>query len=68
MSQETVEGTLTDEEKEIYLGWAGDIEQTRLDAMLRSPLVSIRFDEDMNNITFSAANAALVRYLQEGGR
>lgn len=65
VSSETVEGVLTEEEKEYYISmFPEDYEQTRLDALLRSPLVSIRFDNERNMIEFNGNDAAVVAHIK----
>ncbi len=66
VSNDTIENVLTEEEKEYYISmFPKDYEQTRLDANLRSPLVSIRFDEERNLIEFNGSAAAAVSFIQE---
>lgn len=65
-SPETVESSLTDEERDKYLELSGDIEQSRLDALLRQPLVIITVDEDNNIISFSGNSAAVINNLTKG--
>lgn len=65
VSSETIEDVLTEEEKEYYISlFPKDYEQTRLDALLRSPLVSIRFDSERNLIEFNANDATVVAYVK----
>lgn len=65
VSSETIEDVLTEEEKEYYINmFPKDYEQTRLDAALRSPLASIRFDEERNLIEFNGSAASVVSYIQ----
>lgn len=65
VSSETIEDVLSDEEKEYYISmFPADYEQTRLDALLRSPLVSIRFDSERNLIEFNASDATVVAYIK----
>lgn len=65
VSNETIEDVLTEEEKEYYISlFPKDYEKTRLDANLRSPLASIRFDEERNFIQFNGSDAAIVSYIQ----
>ena len=64
VSNDTIEDVLT-EEKEYYLGMFPEgYEQTRIDALLRSPLASVRLDEERNFIEFNGNNAAIVSYIQ----
>lgn len=66
VSNDTIESVLTEQGKEYYL----DIvvpqvkEQTRIDALLRSPLVSIRLNEELNFIEFNGNHSAIVSYIQ----
>lgn len=65
VSSDTIEDILTEEEKEYYLDMLPTgYEQTRIDALLRSPLVSIRFDKDRNMVEFNGNNASVVSYIQ----
>ena len=64
-SEETVEGSLTDAEKEKYSEILGDIEQTRADAIMRGPLVVISVEEDSDMVRFSGNDAAIVKELKE---
>jgi len=65
VSNETIEGVFTEEEKEYYISmFPKDYDQTRLDANLRSPLASIRFDEERNLIQFNGSDAAIVSYIK----
>ena len=65
MSDDTIESVLTEQEKEYFLDTAAKgKEQTRIDAILRSPLVSIRLDEDNNTIEFNGNNAAIVSFIR----
>ena len=65
VSNDTIENVLTEEEKEYYISmFPKDYEQTRLDANLRSPLVSIRFDEERNLIEFNGSTASVVSFIQ----
>ena len=65
VSSDTIEDILTEEEKEYYLDMLPKgYEQTRIDARLRSPLVSIRFDKDRNMVEFNGNNASVVSYIQ----
>lgn len=65
VSEETIETSLTETEKEKYIEMMGDIEQSRKDAILRSPLVSITADEERNIIEFKGSAAATVKYIKE---
>ncbi len=65
VSNDTIENVLTEEEKEYYISmFPKDYEQTRLDANFRSPLVSIRFDEERNLIEFNGSAASVVSFIQ----
>ncbi len=65
VSDDTIEDVLTEEEKEYYINmFPKDYEQTRLDAALRSPLASIRFDEERNLIEFNGNDASIVSFIQ----
>jgi len=66
VSDETIESVLTEEEKEFYLDMVvpQGKEQTIIDALLRSPLVSIRVDEENNFIEFNGNDAAIVAYIK----
>lgn len=65
VSKETIETVLTEEEKEYYLSLIPkDYDQTRVDALLRSPLVSIRLDEERNFVALNGNYAAIVSYIQ----
>ncbi len=62
---DTIESVLTEQEKEYYLDIVPEgMEQSRIDALLRAPLVSIKFDEEHNLIEFNGNNAAIVSYIQ----
>ena len=65
VSSETIEGVLTEDEKEYYISlFPEDYEQTRLDALLRSPLVSIRFDKENNLVEFNGNDATVVSHVK----
>lgn len=65
VSSETVEDVLREEEEEYYISmFPKDYEPTRLDAALRSPLVSIRFDEERNLIEFNGNTASVVAFVK----
>ncbi len=65
VNSETVIDVLSEEEKEFYVSFLPEgSDQTRLDAALRTPLVSIRFDEERNFIEFNGNAAAMVRFVQ----
>ena len=65
VSSENIESAFTEEEKEYYISlFPKDYKQTRIDALLRSPLVIIRFDEELNVIVFNGNDAAIVSYIQ----
>ncbi len=65
VSNDTIENVLTEEEKGYYLGMIPkNFKQSTIDTLLRSPLVSIKFNEDLNVIEFNGKNAAVVSYIQ----
>ncbi len=65
VSNDTIESVLTEQEKEYYLNMLPEgYEQTRIDALLRSPLVSIRLNEELNFIEFNGNHSAIVSYIQ----
>ncbi|MBR2476983.1 MAG: hypothetical protein IKB50_02475 [Clostridia bacterium] len=65
VSEDTVESVLTEEGRAYYISmFPEDYEQTRLDANLRSPLVSIRFDEERNFVEFNGSVASVVSFVQ----
>lgn len=65
VSSDTFESVLTEQEKEYYLSMLPEgYEQTRIDALLRSPLVSIRLNEELNFIEFNGNYSAIVSYIQ----
>ena len=66
VSNDTIESVLTEQEKEYYLDMVVPRvkEQTRIDALLRSPLVSIRLNEELNFIEFNGNYLAIVSYIQ----
>jgi len=65
VSSDTLEDVLTEEEKEYYLGMVPkEYEQTRIDALLRAPLVSIRFDKDRNMVEFNGNVASVVAFVK----
>ena len=65
VSNDTIESVLTEQEKEYYLSMLPEgYEQTRIDALLRSPLVSIRLNEELNFIEFNGNHSAIVSYIQ----
>ena len=53
-----------DTEKEKYIEMVGNIEQSRKEGILRSPLVSI-IDEDKNFIEFKGSAADTVVYIKK---
>ncbi len=67
-TEEDVETSLTERAKEKYLEMAKDIEPSRLDALLRQPLVTITFHDEQNQITFNGRDAAVVRELNNQTR
>ena len=65
VSSDTIEDVLTEDEKEYYLSMLPkEYEQTRIDAVLRSPLASIRFDEESNLIEFNGSAASVVAFIK----
>lgn len=60
--EETLEKSLNKNEKKEFLK---RYESTRIDALLRGPLVIITVDEEKNVIRFSGNNAAVVRNLRK---
>ncbi len=67
VSSETVEDVLSKEEQEIYISFLPtDSDSSRKDAALRTPLVSIRFDEERNLVELNGNAAAVVKHVQEG--
>lgn len=74
VSEETVEETLTEEQREtlvdIYvkernLNINDAKDKSVIDAFLRAPLVSIVVDEELNKIEFKGSSAATVKYISE---
>ncbi len=65
VSNDTIESVLTEQEKEYYLNMIPEgKEQSRIDALLRSPLGSIRLNEERNFIEFNGNDAAIVSFIQ----
>ncbi len=65
VSSDTVENVLTKKEKEYFLSiLPKEYKQTRIDALLRSPLVSIKFDEEHNLIEFQGNTASVVAFVK----
>lgn len=65
VSDETIEDVLTEDEKAYYISlMPKNHDQSRIDAMLRSPLVSIRFDEQRNTVEFNGGHSAVVKYIK----
>ncbi len=66
VSSDTFESVLTEQEKEYFFNVMipEGKEHTRTDALLRTPLVSIRVDEDHNFIEFNGNATATVTYIQ----
>lgn len=64
-SAQTVEGSFTAAEKEKYLEYAKDVEPTRIDTLLRRPLVVIRIVEEEHMIEFSGVSAAVVKNIKQ---
>ncbi len=65
VSNDTIESVLTEQEKEYYLNMLPkNYKQTRIDALLRSPLVIIRLDEELNVIVFNGNDAAIASYIK----
>lgn len=65
VSKETIEGSMTEAEKEKYIELMGDIDQSRKDLILRSPVVTITVDEERNIIEFNGSGAVTVNYVKE---
>lgn len=66
VSSETIEDVLTEEEKGYYINmFPKDYEQTRLDARLRAPLVSIRFDKNRNMVEFNGNDGLVVANIKK---
>lgn len=65
VSEETIEGSMTEAEKEKYIELMGDIAQSRKDVILRSPVVTITVDEERNIIEFNGSGAVTVNYVKE---
>ena len=62
VSEKTMDSELSEEEKDFVGQMNPDVESTRLDAVLRQPLVTIQLDEDENRVMFSGSTAAAVEY------
>ncbi len=56
-SPETLEKTLTEAQINLLKEQYPDIEQTRMDAIMRQPLVEILFDEEENRVVISGSTA-----------
>lgn len=66
ISDDTLEDSFTEEELAYYLDrLPKDYEQTRLDALLRSPLVSICFDKDRNLVEWNGSTAAVAAFVEK---
>ena len=51
---------------EFYVSFLPDgSDQSRIDATVRTPLASIRFDEEQNYVEFSGNAAAMVKFVKE---
>ena len=65
VSKDALEDTLTDKEKEFYIAMFNKkSEQSRINALLRAPLVTIKFNESRNIAEFNGTNAAVVEYIR----
>lgn len=66
-SEETLEDSLSETEKQEYLNYfeGKNIDETRIDALLRQPLVIVTPDEDNNVIRFQGNDAAIVENLRK---
>lgn len=66
-SVETLEGSLTETEKQEYLKLFENknYDETRIDALLRTPLVIITLDEENNTIRFQGNEAAVAENLKK---
>ena len=64
-SEETMEESLTETEKNNYLELLEGVEETQADAMMRGPLVVISVDEDNDTVTFIGSSAAKVKNLKQ---
>lgn len=64
-SDETVESSLSESEKEEYRKHFEEQDETRIDAAMRSPLVIITVREDQNVIEFQGSAAAVVENLKK---
>lgn len=66
-SEEMLEGSLSETEKQEYLHYfeGKNIDETRIDALLRQPLVIVTPDEDNNVIRFQGNDAAIVENLRK---
>lgn len=64
-SEETIEGSLTDSEKETYSNMLAGMEQTRKDAIMRGPLVIISVEEENNMVRLLGSAAATVKNIKE---
>lgn len=66
VSHDTLEDGFTEEELAYYLEiLSKDYEQTRVDALLRSPLVSIRFDKDRNLVEWDGSTASVAAFVKK---
>lgn len=66
VSHDTLEDGFTEEELVYYLEMLSkDYEQTRVEALLRSPLVSIRFDKDRNLVEWDGSTASVAAFVKK---
>ena len=63
-SEETMEASLSEEEKRYFKDLMKDYDELRVEALLRSPLVTVRVDEDLNLIEFNGNHAAVAKYVK----
>ena len=63
-SEETIEDSLTEKEMGHYLEILDGVEKTRIDAIMRGPLVVISVDADKDMVVFRGDDAAKVKNLR----
>ena len=67
-SEKTLEDSLTEKEMEHYLEILDGVEKTRIDAIMRGPLVVISVDLDKDMVVFHGDDAAKVKNLRDADK
>ena len=63
-SEKTIEASLSEDEKMYLMDLVKEYDLSRTEALLRSPLVTVKVNDDMNLIEFNGNHAACVKFVK----